>query len=387
MKIKNNNINNFLKYIGISIFFAGFCLLGLSVYIFIMKKIKDPHTHLSIGSCKKCTYFTGIIRRTDQDSIWYKKQSKYLGTGVTLQPLELESQKNASDKNIKLKRKGLLLLDPNAKATILICHGFMTNKDDMGILRYLFNGYNVMTFDFRAHGEESTIGECTFGQEEAYDVIAAAEYIRNHPQLKDMPLIVYGFSMGAVASISAQSQNPCLFDAAIWDCPFESTHDLISRGVSKMKLSIFGYEIDMPGKSFFKRYAFHPWIQSLFKFFMRIGARMDATQIPTEIKVVSAKEAIKNIKIPFLLIACHNDDKAPSEAVSEIYKNANEAPYKRFWISAGRKHFDTLLLNTHKYAYMIRKFVKEFLNDELKTKKKEKIKEDETLYEHVYVVN
>jgi alpha-beta hydrolase superfamily lysophospholipase len=387
MKIKQNNINHFLKYIGLSIFFTGFCLFGLSVYIFVMKKIMPPPLNYINNTCKKCTYFTSIIRRTDRDAIWYQKQSKYLGKDIVLQPIELESQKNACNKDIKIKRKGLLMLDKNAKATILICHGFMTNKDDMGVLRYLFSGYNVMTFDFRAHGEDSSEGECTFGQEEAFDVIAAAEYIRNHPELKDKPLIVYGFSMGAVASISAQSQQSHLFDAAIWDCPFESTHDLIARGVSKMKLSLFGYEIDLPGKSFFKRYALHPWVQALFKFMMRTAARMDATQISTDIKVVSAKEAIKNITIPFLLIACHNDDKAPCEAVAEIYKNAKEAPYKRFWISAGRKHFDTFLLNTHKYAYMINKFIKEFLNKELQTKKKEKIKEDETLYEHVYVVN
>ena len=105
-------------------------------------------------------------------------------------------------------RYGRLVYYPNAKATILICHGFMCDKFDVRFLRHMFpqGKFNFMTFDFRAHGEHCEGQRCTFGRDEALDVIAAGQFIKNHPYLKDKPVIVYGFSMGAVAAIEAQSK-------------------------------------------------------------------------------------------------------------------------------------------------------------------------------------
>lgn len=379
------NKNNFIRYLSIIIVFFGSILLGIIFYIFIINKIKNS-SELNSKSCSKCSYFHGRIKRTDQDLDWYHKQSKYIENG-TIQPIEIESIKNITHPEIKIKRKGMLLITKNAKATILICHGFMTSKDDMGIMRHIFKGFNILTFDFRAHGEDTKNHECTLGLEEMHDVVAAAEFIKSNQLLKNIPLIVYGFSMGAVASIEAQSAYPNLFDCAIWDCPFESTNDLISRSVDKMKLSFFGYDINLPGRFFFKRYAYHPFVQKLFKFIVKITANMDSTQINTDLKSVSTKESIKKITIPMLIIACHNDEKAPPSAVLDVYNNANISSYKRYWISAGRKHFDAIFLNTEKYAYKIRRFIDNFLNGSYINKiEKSKIKEDKPLYEYLYMI-
>ena len=105
-------------------------------------------------------------------------------------------KKEGSDK--KIVRYGRLVRYPNAQATILICHGFMCDKFDVGFLRHMFpqGRFNFMTFDFRAHGEHCEGQRCTFGRDECLDVITAAHFIKNHPELKDKPVIAMDFLWG-----------------------------------------------------------------------------------------------------------------------------------------------------------------------------------------------
>src|SRR5438876_912966 len=154
-----------------------------------------------------------------------------------------------------IERKAVLARCKNAKATILVCHGFMCDRYDVGILRKVFkkSQFNVMTFDFRAHGEDREGQYCTFGRDESLDVIAAAQFLRNHPELQGIPLFVYGFSMGAVSAIEAQALALNLFDAMILDCPFESSEKVIQSGLKELKCTLFGCEFDMPGKEFLQK--------------------------------------------------------------------------------------------------------------------------------------
>ena len=95
--------------------------------------------------------------------------------GAVVEEVVLHVKENAtSDKYIE--RKGRLVYYDNAQATVLIMHGFMCDKFDVGFLRSLFPRprFNSLTFDFRAHGEDSKGQCCTFGRDEAFDVIAAA---------------------------------------------------------------------------------------------------------------------------------------------------------------------------------------------------------------------
>src|SRR3972149_4529622 len=73
-------------------------------------------------------------------------------------------------------RKGELILKSGAPATILIAHGYMCNMRDVSFLRWMFPEFNTFIFDFRAHGEHTTGQVCTFGHDEAYDIIAAVKF-------------------------------------------------------------------------------------------------------------------------------------------------------------------------------------------------------------------
>ena len=248
--------------------------------------------------------------------------------------------KESVSSDAKIPRKAVIIKRPKAKATVLICHGFMCDKYDVSFLHMLFGDYNSVAFDFRAHGEDKEGQSCTLGRDESYDVIAAAEFIKQHPDLKDTPLIVYGFSMGAVAAILAQAREN-LFDAMILDCPFDSSDKLLDRGIKQLKLNVFGYEMQMPGSGFLKSYAYSPYVQSLLKAILKTFTNFGTTDISINFAPIYPEEAIKYVDIPCFFIACVNDTKAPEEAVLSVYNGAKGC--KRCWIDPdGRKHYDTI---------------------------------------------
>jgi uncharacterized protein len=255
-----------------------------------------------------------------------------------------------------MTRKGILVRYETAKATVLMCHGFMCDKYDSGALRTIFEPgkYNVMTFDFRAHGEETTGQSCSFGRHESQDVIAAAQFLRNHPKLKDQPLYVYGFSMGAVASIEAQAQHK-LFDAMVLDCPFDSAENVIKRGLENLKFSVFGYEFDVPGKAYLQKYAFNPYVQSMVKATLRAIAHWDTRNVATDICPCSPAESAKKVDVPCLFIHCKNDEKVPLAACRQVYDSVTGP--KKMWITNGRRHFDSYFYNPEQYAHNIRHFL------------------------------
>lgn len=247
----------------------------------------------------------------------------------------------------KIKRNGILIRRPNAKANILICHGFMCDKFDINFFHLIFNKYNTMTFDFRAHGEEIEGQYYTFGRDESYDVIAAVNFLKDHPLIGDKPLIIYGFSGGAVAACIAAAVDKNLCTAMILDCPFDSTDKLLERALGKVKINLFGYEIGLPGSSFFQSYAYSPYIQNLLKTILRTFANMDSKEINTMICPVYPEEAVKYIPGPVFLIGCYNDDKVPEEAIRCLYNNLGKAckggcVYKQAWLTNARRHFDVI---------------------------------------------
>lgn len=266
--------------------------------------------------------------------------------------------------NERMTRKGIMVRRPDAQAVVLICHGFMCNKDDVRFLRTLFQDYTTLTFDFRAHGECIQGQQCTLGAREMLDVIGAVDFIRSQPDLKDKPLIVYGFSMGAVASILAQAQEGNLFDAAIWDCPFDSTDNVIGRLTDRLKLNIAGYEFSLPGKSLLKKYAYNSYVQDILKAALKTIAKMDSSAVNICIEPVDTVAAASKITIPALFITCRNDAKAPIEAVTAVYDQV-KSPYKRLWITDGRFHYDSYFYNPEKYAHRVKFFIEHFLTKKL----------------------
>lgn len=276
-----------------------------------------------------------------------------------------------------LARHGLLIRHEGAQATVLMCHGFMCDKFTMRILGMLFpyKKINLAFFDFRGHGEAAEGQYCTLGRDEKYDVMAAARFLRAYPDLKDIPLLIYGFSMGAVAAIEAQAKDEKLCDAMILDCPFDSTENLLKRSLDSIKCSLWGYEFSIPGRAFLQRYAFHPYVQSLVKAALRALTNFDPKHIEVHAYPVAPMESIRRITVPCFLIQCKNDEKVTVDAAKSLYHAAG-AHNKVLWITSGRFHFDSCMFNPEKYSKQVRCYVNEFLSGSLKCARRE-IREDD----------
>lgn len=311
---------------------------------------------------------------TDERHSLIKFDPKELHGGGRLEDITIYAKESAeSDK--KIARKGQAALYPEAKANIVICHGFMCDKHDVAFLRRLFphGQYNVFTFDFRGHGEEKGAQSCTFGRDEIYDVQAAVEYVKSNNSL---PCIAYGFSMGAASAIEAQARNHSLFDAMILDCPFDSSENVLRQGLEGLKISAFGYEFKMPGSSLLQKYAFHPHVQAFVKNVLRCISTLDPRNIQINMCRVYPGESIKKVSVPCLFIHCKNDERINVQAARNIYNNA-ASKYKILHITNGRSHFDSYFYAPEKYTSWVREFLEDVTQENACCKEMQRLIEDE----------
>ncbi|MFH1784080.1 MAG: alpha/beta fold hydrolase [bacterium] len=116
----------------------------------------------------------------------------------------------------------------SAKGTVILCHGYGTNKSDLlGFLPFLHDGgYNIFMFDFRAHGESP--GSCSLGYYEANDIIGAVEYLKTRNDVDADKIGVIGVSMGGAAAFTAAARTP-LIKAVISDSSFISFERTVTR--------------------------------------------------------------------------------------------------------------------------------------------------------------
>jgi alpha-beta hydrolase superfamily lysophospholipase len=90
------------------------------------------------------------------------------------------------------------------KQTVILCHGLAASKSNQLVLgrRLVPGGFNVLAFDFRAHGESG--GQLTsYGAAEKRDVLAAIKWLRQNRPEQAQRICGVGASMGAAALISA----------------------------------------------------------------------------------------------------------------------------------------------------------------------------------------
>ena len=98
--------------------------------------------------------------------------------------------------------------EPTPQGVIVLCHGMMAHRGEMlPWAETLWNsGFSLLMFDFRAVAE-SEGDKCTAGCFEPQDLRGAVDYIESRPDCANLPIGVFGFSMGGATAIMAAAED------------------------------------------------------------------------------------------------------------------------------------------------------------------------------------
>ena len=115
----------------------------------------------------------------------------------------------------------------DAKVAVVLVHGYIMNRAELApeAVALWQRGASCLLLDLRAHGR-SPGKLCTLGVQERHDVAAASRWIRERQP--GVPVILYGSSRGAAASVFAVAEDPTLADALILD----SVYGRLSRAAN-----------------------------------------------------------------------------------------------------------------------------------------------------------
>lgn len=112
---------------------------------------------------------------------------------------------------------------PQNGAVILLAHGYKAARYPMLYTMLARNGYGVLAWDARAHGDSG--GDlCTWGYYEQMDVAAALDFALSQPNVKHIGAL--GQSMGAATLILSAAAQPEI-EALVSDSGFAAIQDLI----------------------------------------------------------------------------------------------------------------------------------------------------------------
>ncbi len=246
---------------------------------------------------------------------------------LTTTPAELgiqfEQISFKSNDQIRLKGWFIPAVNNPEAPTIIIAHGLGASKSDFVNLSGVLckNGFNVLLFDFRAHGESSG-KSCSLGLKEQKDISAAVDYVLSRPDVINFKIGLYGFSLGGATGIIEASNNHKI-SAVAADTPFASLKR-ISEDVIKRSYRLPSFPF-IPLANIFYRLSFNGWMGQ-----------------------VSPSAVIHKISPrPILLISSDVDEMTPLYHAKELFNNA--ADPKELWIIEGASHGGTISADKEKY--------------------------------------
>jgi len=227
----------------------------------------------------------------------------------------------------KLKLKGWFLPGNKSNNTIIVMHGYPTNKADvLPFSMFLLKQYNVFLFDFRSFGE-SEGSYTTIGYKEVNDLDAAVKYLKSRKDVKNIGTL--GYSLGASVALMDKNDN---IKAIVSDSAYSSLNNMI--------------EIMYKNFYFIK----YPFV-FLTKIYTKIFFKVDPIDI-------SPKNAIEDINKPVLIIHGEKDSQIPVNE-AHILHNANKET--ELWIVKNADHGEGYALNKKEYEKKVLEFFEKHL--------------------------
>jgi uncharacterized protein len=217
--------------------------------------------------------------------------------------------------------------------TVLICHGLASNKSTQLILARGFvpYGYNVLIFDFRAHGASG--GQLTsFGDLERKDVLGAVRWIRENHNTQAQHIYGVGASMGAAALIGAAA-DPSPEGQAIDAIAAYGSYDSV-------RAETFSFADDRIVAPF-------RWLLE------RFGLPLASAQVGADLSDFSPAILVRNLwPRPIMVIHGMNDEVVSFPRGEALFQSAGQ-PKSRLWIDhAGQND----VLRDNNVAERVREF-------------------------------
>ncbi|MDB4614658.1 alpha/beta fold hydrolase [bacterium] len=110
------------------------------------------------------------------------------------------------------------------RPVVVVTHGLGANKQNFLSVTEVVHGlgYNIVTFDFRGHGD-SAGHTCSFGVKEGLDVKAAYDFAAE--RFPNRPIYGWSTSMGGAAALRAEAEHD-IFDKLVVDATYSSVKNL-----------------------------------------------------------------------------------------------------------------------------------------------------------------
>jgi fermentation-respiration switch protein FrsA (DUF1100 family) len=203
------------------------------------------------------------------------------------------------------------------RKTVILCHGLGAGKaNQLLMVRELFDdGYNVLVFDFRAHGDSG--GQLmSFGDRERYDVLGAVRWLRENHPAECKRLYGLGASMGGAALIAAaadDSPEGRAFDAIAVYSTFDR-FDTLADDVAKQMFPPLGWLAEHVGLPLMSLHA---------------GADLHSFAPAILVDRVAPR--------PLLVVHGRGDMLVPIESAMKLYDHAS-MPKLRLWIGKWDKN-------------------------------------------------
>lgn len=206
---------------------------------------------------------------------------------------------------------GWLVYSPEARGTIICCHGYPANKSDIfPAASFLYPKFNLFLFDFRGHGD-SQGRLVSFGLREDRDILGAIDYIRRNPKISKLPVGIWGYSFGGAVAIKACMQSKEI-KALVTDSTYASFPEMI---------------IQYYGNLGPLKYLFGSMGKFLGNIFVKGKGRLSQ---------LSPENFIDSLNIPILIIHASDDPFIPVEHAKRLYQRA-EHP-KELLITLDKMH-------------------------------------------------
>lgn len=248
----------------------------------------------------------------------------------------------------KLRLRGTLFRNScgAARGLIIFCHEFGSNRwtAQHYCEALLQSGFDVFAFDFRNQGDSDELPGYRplhwLTEYEVEDVHAAIAYVRSQPELKDLPLAMYGMSRGGVASLVAASQEPAI-KCLVCDGAY-SARSMLQHYIRRWGAVLYVSEAVLR--------LVPDWHIDL-----TINMVLKVSQIRQGCRYIDLERALSKLRQPLLMISGERDTYVIPELTHKLHRLTRQNS-DSVWIVPGAKHNRARSVATDTYDNRLQRF-------------------------------